>query len=67
MTRALRDSNGDGIITFSSNGVLQLDGTSRGDRVKLDGVDPSVGLKFVGVEDGHYVYVLNEPDAGLHG
>lgn len=67
VNRALRDGNGDGIITFGQDGVLNLDGSSRGDRVRLDGVDPATGLKLVGMEDGYYVYVLNDPIAALHG
>lgn len=67
VNRALRDGNGDGIITFGKDGVLNLDASSRGDRVQLDGVDPASGLKFVGMNDGYYVYVLNDATAGLHG
>ncbi len=60
LTAALRDGNRDGIITFASNGILHLDASGRGDRVTLDGVDPATGLKFAGMEDGYYVYVLND-------
>ncbi len=67
LTAALRDGNRDGIITFGSNGVLNLDSSSKGDRVTLEGVDPAAGLKFAGMENGYYVYVLNEPTAALHG
>ncbi len=59
LTAALRDSNRDGIITFASNGVLNLDASGRGDRVMLEGVNPASGLKFAGMENGYYVYVLN--------
>ncbi|PXA88572.1 hypothetical protein DMC47_29925 [Nostoc sp. 3335mG] len=59
LTAALRDNNRDGIITFGSNGVLNLDASSRGDRIVMDGVDPGMGLKFAGMENGYYVYVLN--------
>ncbi|MEN2749202.1 S8 family serine peptidase [Sphingomonas sp. T9W2] len=67
LTAALRDGNRDGIITFGSNGVLNLDSSSKGDRVTMEGVDPAAGLKFAGMENGYYVYVLNEPTAALHG
>lgn len=67
VNRALRDGNGDGIITFGADSVLNLDGSSRGDRVQLDGVDPANGLKFAAMENGYYVYVLNDPIAALHG
>ncbi|MGJ3627348.1 hypothetical protein AB5I41_11045 [Sphingomonas sp. MMS24-JH45] len=59
LTRALRDGNGDGIITFASDGVLRLDGTSGGDSI-MDGVDPSAGLRYMGMEGGYYVYTLND-------
>ncbi|PXA88573.1 hypothetical protein DMC47_29935, partial [Nostoc sp. 3335mG] len=49
-TRAIYDSNKDGIITFGRDGILNLDGSRTGDRVILDGVDPMTGLKFVGME-----------------
>lgn len=65
VTRALRDGNRDGIITFGSDNVLQLDSSLRGDRLALDGVDPSMGLKFVGMENGFYVYALNETGTTL--
>ncbi len=61
LTRAIRDGNGDGIITFGSNRVLNLDTSSSGDRVTLDGVNPFTGLKFAGMDNGYYVYTLNEP------
>ncbi|KQM30086.1 M10 family metallopeptidase C-terminal domain-containing protein [Sphingomonas sp. Leaf10] len=61
LTAALRDRNGDGIITFGPDGVLNLDRSSNGDKVVLDGIDPDSGLKFAGMENGYYVYVLNEP------
>lgn len=67
VTRALRDGNGDGIITFGANGVLNLDSSNRGDRVTLDGVDPAQGLKFVGMENGFYVYTLNETAMMVYG
>jgi hypothetical protein len=67
LTAALRDSNNDGIITFGLDGVLTLDSSSKGDRVTLDGVDPDSGLKFAGMENGYYVYVLNTPTADIHG
>lgn len=69
LSRALRDGNGDGIITFAADGVLRLDGTNGGDRLKLDGVDPTIGLRFAGMENGYYVYTLNDAAVGasLHG
>lgn len=67
LTRALRDSDGDGIITFGTNGVLNLDSSNSGDRVALDGVNPATGLKFAGMDNGYYVYVLNETTTTLHG
>lgn len=59
-TRQIRDGNGDGIITFGANGVLNLDSNSRGDRIALEGVDPAKGLVYLGMEDGYYVYALND-------
>ena len=59
LTAALRDSNRDGIITFGRDGILNLDKSTRGDKLLLDGVDPDSGLKFAGMENGYYVYVLN--------
>lgn len=59
VTRALRDNNGDGIITFA-NSTLKLDGTDRGDRVILDGVNGSQGLIYMGMDKGFYVYALND-------
>jgi Ca2+-binding RTX toxin-like protein len=67
LTAALRDSNRDGIITFGRNGVLNLDKSSSGDKLTLDGVDPDAGLKFAGMESGYYVYVLNVPDIAGEG
>ena len=67
LTAALRDSNRDGIITFGRNGVLNLDKSSSGDKLTLDGVDPDAGLKFAGMEGGYYVYVLNVPDIAGQG
>lgn len=67
LTAALNDGTGDGIITFGSNNVLNLDRRSSGDTLVLDGVDPAKGLKFAGMDDGLYVYVLNEPAAPLLG
>lgn len=48
----LSDSNGDGIIQFSTNGVLKLDGTSSGDTVAMAGVS---ALRYLGeaCEDNH--------------
>lgn len=60
LTRELRDNNGDGIITFAANGTLKLDGTAKGDRVILEGVDGAQGLVLVGIDDGFYVYALND-------
>lgn len=69
LSRALRDGNGDGIITFGTDGIIRLDGSSSGDRLKLDGVDPTVGLRFAGMENGYYVYALNDGGVStpLHG
>lgn len=60
VTRALRDGNGDGIINFAANGLLKLDGTTRGDRVILEGVEGSQGLVLLGMDNGYYVYALND-------
>ncbi|MEN2749201.1 S8 family serine peptidase [Sphingomonas sp. T9W2] len=62
LTAALRDSNRDGIIAFGRDGILNLDKSSRGDKLLLDGVNPDTGLKFAGMENGYYVYVLNTGD-----
>ena len=67
LTAALRDSNRDGIITFGRDGILNLDKSSRGDKLLLNGVDPDSGLKFAGMENGYYVYVLNVPDIAGEG
>jgi len=57
-TRALADSNGDGIITFGKNKVLDLDGPDIGtDTVKFDGLSPNKGLRFLGEGcDNIFVY-----------
>ncbi|RWM79249.1 MAG: hypothetical protein EOR81_12285 [Mesorhizobium sp.] len=48
-SKALFDSNGDGIITFGTNKVLDLDGPDAGiDTVKFDGLDAKKGLRFLG-------------------
>ncbi|TIL87507.1 MAG: hypothetical protein E5Y73_25190 [Mesorhizobium sp.] len=48
-SKALFDSNGDGIITFGTNKVLDLDGPDAGiDTVKFDGLDAKRGLRFLG-------------------
>ncbi len=62
LTAALRDRDGNGVITFGPDGILNLDRSSRGDKLVLDGVDPNVGVKFAGMEGGFYVYVLNVAD-----
>ncbi|RWM79250.1 MAG: hypothetical protein EOR81_12290 [Mesorhizobium sp.] len=48
-SKALFDSNGDGIITFGTNKVLDLDGPDAGlDTVSFDGLDAKKGLRFLG-------------------
>ena len=48
-SKALYDSNGDGIITFGANKVLDLDGPDAGiDTVSFDGLDARKGLQFLG-------------------
>lgn len=48
-SKALFDSNNDGIITFGNNKVLDLDGPDAGiDTVKFDGLDAKKGLRFLG-------------------
>ncbi len=53
--KILRDSNGDGIITFAANRVLNLE-TNGGDKVKLDGIDPAKGVRYLGERDGAFYY-----------
>ncbi len=50
--KMLNDGNKDGIITYGSNGVLDL-GSKMG-TVKLEGVN--AGLRYLGLVDGHFAY-----------
>lgn len=51
---ALRDGNGDGIITFGRNGVLDLGGS---DTVAIDGLNGARGLRSLGEScEGVFVY-----------
>ncbi len=53
----LFDGNNDGIITFGKNGVLNLDGPDSGDSVKLMGINPAKGLRYLGTDDNDcFVY-----------
>ncbi|TVV73606.1 hypothetical protein FOY91_11895 [Sphingomonas solaris] len=53
--KAIGDGNGDGIITWTRNAALRLDGSDN-DRVNLYGISPSSGLRYLGVVDGEYFY-----------
>lgn len=53
----LQDSNNDGIITFGANGLIDLDGSGgSSDTVKLTGINGSKGLRYLGEQDGLFVY-----------
>jgi len=53
----LYDSDNNGIVTFGSNKVLDLDPSGRGgDTVKIEGISPSKGLRYLGEQGGHHVY-----------
>ncbi len=53
----LFDGNNDGIVTFGKNGVLNLDGPDSGDSVKLTGINPAKGLRYLGTDDNDcFVY-----------
>lgn len=58
VTQKIADSNNDDIITFGSNGLLNLDGTkSSKNTVKFDGLDPKSGLRYLGEAcEGVFVY-----------
>ncbi|HKT14897.1 MAG TPA: hypothetical protein VJR87_05770 [Allosphingosinicella sp.] len=58
-TRKIFDGNNDGIITFGGNGTLDVDktGPSAGqDSLTLPGINPQVGLRYLGSSDGYFVY-----------
>ena len=46
--KALADGNHDRIITFGANGLLNLDGPETGNSVKVDGLDPQKGIRYLG-------------------
>ncbi len=53
---ALRDSNNDGLITFSATG-LRIDGAPGGDLVSFTGLNPAKGLRYLGEScPGVFVY-----------
>lgn len=59
-TKKIFDSNNDGIISFGSNGVLDVDRTSGfnpgEDQLTLGGLNPEKGLRYLGTKDGYFVY-----------
>ncbi|KQN82183.1 hypothetical protein ASE90_10865 [Sphingomonas sp. Leaf67] len=59
-TRAIRDSNRDGYIGLGTNKLLNLDTGNSGDRVAIDGLDATKGLVYMGMQDGYYVYAMND-------
>ncbi|RWM79251.1 MAG: hypothetical protein EOR81_12295 [Mesorhizobium sp.] len=70
-SKALFDSNGDGIITFGTNKLLDLDGPDAGiDTVSFDGLDAKKGLRFLGEGcDDVFVYATAtvRPKGALEG
>ncbi|MDF2496021.1 M10 family metallopeptidase [Sphingomonas sp.] len=58
--KAIKDSNGDGLITWSKTSGLRLD-TSDNDRVFFDGLSTASGLRYLGTVGGEYFYA----DAGV--
>ncbi len=63
----LRDGNGDGIIQFGANAVLDL---GAGDTVAFTAVDPMSGLRFLGqLGDGGFAYAdaATRPDGATEG
>ncbi|WP_052134766.1 M10 family metallopeptidase C-terminal domain-containing protein [Sphingomonas sp. 37zxx] len=54
VTRAINDGNGDGIITFGDDGILNLE--RRGDRIAFENFDGDVGLRFLGTQNGMFYY-----------
>ncbi len=59
-TRAIRDTNRDGYIGLGTNKLLNLDTGNSGDRVAIDGLDATKGLVYMGMQDGYYVYAMND-------
>jgi hypothetical protein len=70
--QAIFDRNGDGIVTFGRNGLLDLDGPSvANNSVRFtDGPDAKAGLRLIGVDDkGAHVYAdaRVRPDGAVEG
>lgn len=51
---ALQDRNGDGIITFGKNKILEL--SNGAGSLEVDGINPIAGLRFLGHKDGLFYY-----------
>lgn len=52
---ALKDGNGDGLITFGRNKVLDLSDIG-GDTVQVEGLNPARGLRALGEQGGLFYY-----------
>ncbi len=67
---ALFDGDRNGIITFGSNDLLDLDRPGKGGRtLEVRGIDPDEGLRALGSKDGRYYYAdaTVRPDGAREG